>query len=126
MPEAAWRRQANCYRRGGDLFDHDTWHRPALELCRDCPVKRDCLEDALQRKQASDCGVWGFSSLAQRERMRQGHTTPQNVWAYNQQRIDREAEKERDAASRATLFDEAAATAERLATVDRLFVYVGA
>jgi hypothetical protein len=125
MANDLWRKQAACYGMGGNAFDHDTWHRPALELCRTCPVKTECLGDALDRKQAADCGVWGFTSLAQRERIRQRHTTPQNVWSYNEQRIDRERAKEEEASLQSSLFADSAKTSERLVTVDRLFMSVG-
>lgn len=125
MSKVLWHRQAACYGLGGTTFDHDTWHRPALEMCRDCAVRDHCLSDALDRKQAADCGVWGFTSLAQRERIRQGHTTREKVWSYNSERIDRERAKELEADLQASLFVDDEQLAERLVTVDRLYEQVG-
>lgn len=126
MFDRSWQRQGACFQMGGTLFDEDTWHRPALEICRDCPVKRECADDALSRKTASDCGVWGFTSLSQRERLRQRQTDLDTVWKHNANRIDREVAREQEQLAQTSLFDELADMPERLSKVDRLFVYVGA
>jgi len=126
MSEARWRKQGACYRMGGDAFDYDTWHRPAFAICKDCPVKVECANDALSRKTAEDCGVWGFTSLAQRDRLRQKQTDLDTVWKHNEHRLQREIAKEQEELSQTSLFDALVDMPERLSTVDRLFVFVGA
>ena len=71
-PESDWRQEANSRAiRDPDLFFPVGTTGPALEqiaqaksICRACPVKKKCLEWALQTHQ--DSGVWG--GLSEEER----------------------------------------------------------
>ncbi|APZ81710.1 hypothetical protein NCPPB3778_56 [Rathayibacter phage NCPPB3778] len=49
--EAVWRQEAACARPGIDIeifFPHDDQDRDqALSICRDCPVRRQCLDYAI-------------------------------------------------------------------------------
>jgi len=40
--------------------------RQALAICNRCPIKRECLEDALAK---NEYGIWGGTTEAMRERM---------------------------------------------------------
>lgn len=66
MPDFSWQDRAQC--RGEDLmifFGHDGERQPerdirerkAKEICRTCPVRRECLGYAVSRPEKS--GVWG-------------------------------------------------------------------
>jgi WhiB family redox-sensing transcriptional regulator len=48
-----------CVRQDADLWFSDSPGEVevAKRLCRDCPVRRDCLADAIERREAA--GVWG-------------------------------------------------------------------
>jgi len=120
MSDTRWHREAACYRLGGDLFDSDTWHSPALALCATCPVKMECATDALSRKSAEDCGIWGFASLAQRDRIRRRQTDLATVWSHNEQRLQKEL-VEKETAAQVSLFDELAQAEERRSKVELIF-----
>lgn len=70
-----WRRLASCLNVGLDLFYHDGSGRNpnlrrAKSMCGDCPVRKICLEDAMQHEQGMSAdqrfGVWG--GLTNKER----------------------------------------------------------
>lgn len=42
----------------------------ALRLCTKCPLKKQCLDSALNTPYADDYGVWGGTTRAERRRMR--------------------------------------------------------
>ncbi|WP_020580166.1 WhiB family transcriptional regulator [Actinopolymorpha alba] len=67
----SWLRRAACAGLTPDLFypdergpDPDGRRSPAKAICRRCPVRRDCLSDALNRD--DEYGIWG--GLTPRER----------------------------------------------------------
>lgn len=57
--------------------DPDLWHDgpadQACAICRACPVRRDCLTDALAHDERH--GVWGGATRQQRAMIRTGHYT---------------------------------------------------
>lgn len=62
-PTAAldWRANAACAGHGPDpWFDRDD-PAPALAICAACPVRADCLDDALARGETR--GIWGGRAL---------------------------------------------------------------
>lgn len=65
---AAWQAQARC--RGIDpevFFDPELWPQ-ARRVCRQCPVRADCLTHAIA---AQECrGIWGGLTPAERRRHR--------------------------------------------------------
>lgn len=69
MPaEQDWRGLGACAR-----IDPNLWfamgareHRQAKRICRECPVRRQCLEYAMD--EPVDHGIWG--GLTERERLR--------------------------------------------------------
>ena len=71
--EADWRQQANCRNvKDPDLFFPVGTTGPALDqiqlakaVCRNCPVRTQCLEWAMDTHQ--DCGVWGGLSEDERK-----------------------------------------------------------
>jgi WhiB family redox-sensing transcriptional regulator len=44
----------------------------AIAVCRDCPVREECLELALRNWTVGQHGVWGATVPAERERLRAG------------------------------------------------------
>lgn len=56
--ETEWMRAARCRDQDPNLwFPHDGDLGPALAVCRECPVRVECLEYALRHR--IDYGVWG-------------------------------------------------------------------
>ena len=73
-----WQLAARCRGRD-DLFFHPhgerepsrgTRERAAVEVCRSCPVRRECLEHALESREPY--GVWGGTTEAEREQLLYG------------------------------------------------------
>ena len=75
-----WQDRASC--RGREELD---WFGESLtfqtaRLCNSCPVKFDCLMEALPRNEHEDIGIWGGTTLAQRRAIRSKKTTVEQVW----------------------------------------------
>lgn len=59
-----WMDDGRCLETGGDLFIANTKaaRMEAMKICRECPVRMPCLEDAIEQKQTRGqtvVGVWG-------------------------------------------------------------------
>lgn len=70
----AWRQWALCTEIDPDLWfpnkgDSVTPHI-AKRICQDCPVKTECLEEALTRPREHDFGVWGGTTEHERRALR--------------------------------------------------------
>lgn len=70
-----WRGQASCRDTNPDLFFPVGTTGPAIEqieaakaVCRECLVRQQCLEYALQTNQ--DSGIWGGTSEEERRKLR--------------------------------------------------------
>jgi WhiB family transcriptional regulator, redox-sensing transcriptional regulator len=73
-----WRDRAAC--RGKSHPDWDGELRGYLfEICMGCPVRDECLMEALDHESRSDAGVWGGTGPEERRRIRQGED-PYVVW----------------------------------------------
>ena len=70
----SWREEALCAQVDPELFFPDSMlphaYAPAIRVCRICPVRENCLEDAMGREGAASSayrgGVWGGLSPSQR------------------------------------------------------------
>lgn len=79
----SWRDSAACREVDPEIFfvDYGWVGRPpgtlkkqreaALAVCQPCPVKVECLEDALAAPATRDYGVWGGTTRYQRVALRQ-------------------------------------------------------
>jgi WhiB family redox-sensing transcriptional regulator len=64
--DTAWKDRAACAGSAVDFFpDERANPAPALQICRSCPVTRECLAYARKYKQA---GIWGGMTEKQRKR----------------------------------------------------------
>jgi WhiB family redox-sensing transcriptional regulator len=73
-----WKDQALCRQDPGGHWDGDLL--PSMfEMCMSCPVKMECLVEALDHEDRSDAGVWGGTSPEQRRAIRKG-ADPYVVW----------------------------------------------
>ena len=66
-----WHNDAACKGMGAELFfplvgDHKQ-AQAAKRICATCPVREDCLEDALESGQSH--GVWGGLTVRERRRL---------------------------------------------------------
>jgi hypothetical protein len=63
-----WTRDAKC--RGQDqrlwFVENREWNAEAKRICSECPVKRPCLEGALERREKY--GIWGGRKFGKLER----------------------------------------------------------
>jgi WhiB family redox-sensing transcriptional regulator len=78
-----WTQDGHCVgSEDPDLWFRDDTHRErqsnsyssdvnyAVQICQGCPVRLACLEYALDVPQASDWGVWGATTAAERRTLR--------------------------------------------------------
>jgi WhiB family redox-sensing transcriptional regulator len=78
--ETEWQDQALCAQVDPELFfvEKGGTARPAKRICRECPVRAECLEYALESDQGF--GIWG--GLSERERRRMKPAAPERDPAY--------------------------------------------
>jgi WhiB family transcriptional regulator, redox-sensing transcriptional regulator len=75
----AWVLQGLCLTTDPDrLFVRGAAQRKAAAMCRDCPVKSECLADALDNE--VEFGVWGGMTERQRRALLKQHPEV-NSWA---------------------------------------------
>ncbi|MEJ7764740.1 MAG: WhiB family transcriptional regulator [Acidimicrobiales bacterium] len=67
-----WQNYANCLGVDPDLFfpERGISTREAKEVCASCPVRSECLENALEN--GEKFGIWGGLSERERRRIRRG------------------------------------------------------
>lgn len=78
-----WQREGSCFQKGNMIFfvEKGKSVRRAKAVCRECPVKTQCLEYAHEKK--IPFGVWGGLTAKERERQRREEKeekTPQLKW----------------------------------------------
>ncbi len=68
--DMAWQDDANCKGANADLFfpERGASTRSAKAICRECRVRADCLEFAIQT--GEKFGIWGGMSERERRRVR--------------------------------------------------------
>lgn len=70
IPAHGWRDQAACAGHDPTTWDHG--HPEAYRICRSCPVRADCLNEALTNEE--DAGVWGGVDAPERTHLRRSRT----------------------------------------------------
>jgi WhiB family transcriptional regulator, redox-sensing transcriptional regulator len=73
-----WREKAACKDQPNPEWDGDLRFY-LYEICMSCPVRDDCLMEALDHEERSDAGVWGGTGPEERRRIRRGED-PYVVW----------------------------------------------
>lgn len=73
--QPAWHERALCAQTDPDAFfpENGSSTREAKQICGRCPVRAECLEDALRRDERF--GVWGATSETERRSLRRARTT---------------------------------------------------
>ena len=68
--DLSWHDRANCKGANADLFfpERGASTRTAKAICRECPVRAECLEFAL--RSGEKFGIWGGLSERERRRVR--------------------------------------------------------
>ena len=73
-----WKNKAACRTNPGEHWDGDL--RPSMfVMCMGCPVRDECLMEALHHEDRSDAGVWGGTDPEQRRLIRKG-ADPYEIW----------------------------------------------
>jgi len=69
FPIWSWAAEALCAQADPELWfpDRGESNKVAKSVCRQCPVKEQCLQEALM---TPDYGIWGGTSEAERAQMR--------------------------------------------------------
>ena len=77
-----WAAQGNCYTRGVDvsvffprLEDPNSFIDRAKAVCEGCPVRSECLEDAMTDTHGIE-GVWGGLSHIERRKLQRKRRRP--------------------------------------------------
>jgi WhiB family redox-sensing transcriptional regulator len=79
MSLSGWKAEAACLDDPGAHWDGELL--PSMfTLCMGCPVRHDCLLEALDRDWRVDCGVWGGTDEFQRRAIRRGTYTIEDAW----------------------------------------------
>lgn len=73
VAEPDWQARAACRGMGSVFFPEVEHHKAAVEraraICRECPVRRECLDMALSLP-CMTSGIWGGTTTAQRDGIR--------------------------------------------------------
>lgn len=75
-----WQDKAACRQSKADWWGDDMT-RDMWRMCSTCPVRVDCLLEALQRDNFEDVGIWGGTTPAHRRAIRAGRMTVEDLWA---------------------------------------------
>ena len=87
-PGKTWRDYTACSPKDADLFFLDVGESPrlALELCKICVVREDCLEYALSSKPVITRGVWGGKTERELRNLRKRRLRTQREYRIDQAR----------------------------------------
>jgi hypothetical protein len=77
-----WKLKAACLSDPGGHWDGDLL--PSMwDTCSRCPVIEQCLAEGMSHDYRDDVGVWGGTTVEQRNRMRRGKLTAERAWLEN-------------------------------------------
>ena len=81
MVVSSWRDDAACRN-----DEHPRWLGSVVtvtmaRVCWSCPVRTDCLFEALRREECSDPGVWGGTTEYDRRAIRKDSNALKLIWA---------------------------------------------
>ena len=86
MTSLGWKDEAACRTDPGPKWDGGL-RRSMFVMCMRCPVKAECLMEALDHEERSDAGVWGGTDAEQRRLIRKG-ADPYVVWRETAQMME--------------------------------------
>ena len=76
----SWQQRAACLGHLTTDWDAQDLTLDCATTCYVCPVRIECFGEAITRGRDSDVGVWGGTTLADRERIRAGKETVHDIW----------------------------------------------
>lgn len=62
-----WTLSAKCAGMGDFFFPEESEQRRIRQFCTDCPVRRDCLAEAMNNR--IEWGIWGGTTERERRRI---------------------------------------------------------
>lgn len=74
-----WTLQAKCVGMGDNFFVEGAAQKMVTRFCADCPVRRECLDEALTHR--IEWGVWGGLTERERRRLLRRSDEPQREFA---------------------------------------------
>lgn len=80
-----WKDEAACRQDPGGHWDGGLL-RSMFVMCMGCPVRDECLMEALHHEDRSDAGVWGGTDVEQRRLIRKG-ADPYQIWSETAQEL---------------------------------------
>lgn len=82
-----WQESAACLGDPNTAWLGDTMTVDLAATCLSCPVRIECLTEALPRDRNSDNGVWGCTTPDERGRIRRHKARVADVWAAHSQTV---------------------------------------
>ena len=81
MVVSSWKDEAACLNDMDERWLGSTVTVSMARLCWSCPVRADCLFEALRREETSDPGVWGGTTEYDRRAIRKDSNALRAIWA---------------------------------------------
>jgi hypothetical protein len=81
MVVSSWKDEAACSNDMDERWLGSDITVSMARLCWACPVRADCLFEALRREEASDPGIWGGTNEYDRRAIRKDRNRLREVWA---------------------------------------------
>lgn len=75
-----WQDRATCRGVLDGRWDAREMSACAGRLCLECPVRLECVSEALDRHHTEDVGIWGGTTPKQRDRIRRRRLTLDRAW----------------------------------------------
>jgi len=75
-----WVERAACGGSSDPRWIDGAYHFDLVDVCGGCPVRSDCLLDALRGPVDLDAGIRGGLTPEQRTRVRRGRVEPWTIW----------------------------------------------
>ena len=80
MVVSGWRLEAACAKDGDMRWLGSVVTVSMARVCWSCPVRPDCLFEALRREECADPGIWGGTNEYERRAIRKNRNVLRQVW----------------------------------------------
>lgn len=81
MVVSGWRDEAACAKDDDMRWLGNVVTVSMARICWNCPVRPDCLFEALRREESADPGIWGGTNEYDRRVIRKDATRLKDFWA---------------------------------------------
>ena len=75
-----WRAEASCRADNDPRWLGSEVTVSMARICWNCPVRPDCLFEALRREECADPGIWGGTNEYERRAIRKNRNVLRQVW----------------------------------------------